>query len=265
MSIQNNNSPVNTDQPILTQLGLSDKEAEIYQIMLRHGKTPASKILPETSLKRTTVYSILEDLVKKGIVEKDESGAVIEFRAKHPYALKEYLESRVSQIKTAESKLDAVLPDFISFYNSAQNRPGVKFYEGKEGIIKIYEELLKQGKNIDSIEDKGEMAAFIPEYSKDYPKKRVKHNIFNRVIAPSDNPINPTNEKEMRETRFIPTSQFPFRMDVKIVGQLVSLITFKKDNPTGVLIDNQELAENFRMMFELIWNFLGAKKEEKIN
>ncbi|NMB48057.1 hypothetical protein GYA13_01250 [Candidatus Kuenenbacteria bacterium] len=256
---QNNNSPVSTEQPVLTQLGLSDKEAEIYQIMLRHGKTPASKILPETTLKRTTVYSILEELVQKGIVEKDESGAIIEFRAKHPYALKEYLESRVIQIKTAESKLDAVLPEFISFYNSAQNRPGVKFYEGKEGIIKIYEELLRQGKNIDSIEDKGELADFIPDYSKSYPQKRVKRNIFNRVIAPSDNPINPTNEQDMRETKFIPTSQFPFRMDVKIAGQLVSLITFKKDNPAGVLIDNQELAENFKLLFEMIWGFLGTK------
>ncbi len=141
--------------------------------------------------------------------------------------------------------------------NLLSDRPGVKFYQGKEGIISIYDALLDQGEPIDSFEDKGEMIKLIPEYAAGYPKQRVKRNIFNRVIAPRDNPINQTDPTLLRETRFVTTDRFPFRMDIKISGRYVSLITFQKENPVGVLIDNKEIAENFRMLFNLVWSSLG--------
>ena len=62
----------------------------------------------------------------------------------------------------------------------------------------------------------------------------------------------------MRETKFLATALFPFRMDIKIAGRLVSLITFKKDSTVGVLIDNQEIADNFQILFELLWRAAGA-------
>ncbi len=79
------------------------------------------------------------------------------------------------------------------------------------------------------------------------------------MIAPSNNPINPTSPQELRETRFVPTAQFPFRMDIKIAGGLVSLITFQKENPVGVLIENKEIGENYKILFDLLWKLLEPK------
>ncbi|NMC51501.1 hypothetical protein GYA54_02090 [Candidatus Kuenenbacteria bacterium] len=247
---------LSSDQPVLTQLGLSDKEAEIYQLMLRHGKIPASKILPETSLKRTTVYSILEDLTKKGIVEKDESGAIIEFRAKHPYALKEYLESRVSQIKTAESKLDAVLPDFISFYNSAQNRPGVKFYEGRSGAEKVLADSLTSRTEILSYVDIESIIKYIPDINKIYAAKREKLSIKKRGIlidTPAARKYLENYHTAVTESKLISAEPFPFQTIMQIYDNKISYLTLSGQAMVGVIISDQHIYNMHRYLFEHLW------------
>lgn len=253
---QNNNIPAHTDQPVLTQLGLSDKEAEIYQLMLRHGKTPASKILPETTLKRTTVYSILEDLAKKGIVEKDESGAIIEFRAKHPYALKEYLESRVSEIKTAESKLDAVLPEFISFYNSAQNRPGVKFYEGLDGIWKILQDTLTSKTEILNLIDTEAVDKYMKDINKKYIKERERKQIKKRLIA-VDSPYareHFKNNDPLTGVKLINLEIIPFETSLQIYDNKVAYITLNDNLLTGMIINDQKIYATNKAIFDFLWS-----------
>lgn len=253
---QNNNVPANTDQPVLTQLGLSDKEAEIYQLMLRHGKTPASKILPETTLKRTTVYSILEDLAKKGIVEKDESGAIIEFRAKHPYALKEYLESRVSEIKTAESKLDAVLPEFISFYNSAQNRPGIKFYEGLEGIWKILQDTLTSKTEILNLIDTEAVDKYMKDINKKYVKERERKQIKKRLIA-VDSPYareHFNNNDPLTGVKLVDLEIVPFETSLQIYDNKVAYITLNDNLLTGMIISDPKIYTTNKAIFDFLWS-----------
>lgn len=241
-------------QQSLIQAGLSEEQALIYEYLVKNGPQTAGKISTSTPLKRGLVYKILDNLVNSGLaIKHDSPGKVAIFEPAHPLKLKELAEKKEADAKNAQEALKGVLEKMTIDYNLISGRPGVKFYEGIDGITNIYDSLLEQGKPIDSFEDKGEMIALIPEYAKAYPKRRVKLGITNRVIAPSDNPINQTDESLMRETRFIPTKDFPFRMDVKIAGRLVSLITFQKENPVGVLIDNQEIAENFRILFEMVW------------
>lgn len=248
-------------QQALTLAGLTQDQAVIYEFLLKNGKLTARKISQNTPYKRSLVYKYLEDLVKKGLVMRhDEIGKVSVFEPVHPLKLKDFAEKQEEQAKNAQQALDAVLGQMTSDFNLISGRPGVRFFEGKNGIIKIYEEMLAHGQNIESIEDKGEMAAFIPDYVKEFIKKRIKKGLRNRVIAPSDNPINVSSESELREVRSIATSKFPFKMDVKIAGRLVSFITFQKENPVGVLVDSQEIADNFRLLFETLWECLATTK-----
>ena len=249
----------------LEQIGLSPNQAIIYETLVKNGTLTASKVSQKTPLKRGLVYKTLDELVDLNIVEKKEDpGKVAVFKSNHPFKLKDLTENRAQKAGDAIKILDSLLPSITSDYNLTTGRPGVKFYEGKRGIIKIYEELLVTNERMDSIEDKGEMADFIPEYSNKYPNKRVKNNIFNRVIAPADTPINKNDPEEMRETHFIPTKIFPFRMDIKIIADLVSIITFQQDNPIGILIKNKEVADNYRLLFELIWNLTSTQQKQKI-
>ncbi len=252
-----NQSPTQFSET-LTKLGLTPNEAKIYELLLTVGPSGIKSILFHTGLKRGNAYYHLEGLEKRGLVEKqDLPGKPIAFLAKQPDQLEILLAQQKTALNNAGYELSQNLPKLNSLYQLLATRPGVKFYQGKEGMEQVYEQLLALRKPIDSFEDKGEMAALIPDYAKEFINKRIKYGIFNRVIAPSANPINKTDQKELRETRLVPTAKFPFRMDVKICSDMVSLITFQKQNPVAVLVQNREIAENFKLLFEFVWSLLA--------
>lgn len=252
-----NTTQKTTYQETLMQIGLNGNQAWIYEYLLKNGPQKASKITIHSPFKRQLVYKILDELEAMNLVIKIEpKGKVAVFEPAHPSRLADYISNESDRLSNAKLILDTTLPHLSSEYNFSLGKPGVRFFEGKDGLIELYEELLKQNAPMDSIEDKGEMVATIEEYAKSYPKKRVKRGIFNRVIAPSTTPINETNELEMRSTRLIPVSRLPFRMDIKICGNLVSLASFQKNNPIGILIDNKEISDNFKLLFNFLWSEL---------
>ncbi len=53
---------------IFKNLGFSENETKIYLAALETGLTSAQNIADKAELKRTTVYSVLDALIKKNII-----------------------------------------------------------------------------------------------------------------------------------------------------------------------------------------------------
>ncbi len=247
------------EKDLLNQVGLSDKESEIYQILLKLGKVPASKILPETDLKRTTVYSILDDLLAKDIITKDDTHKITEFRAKHPYALKEFLEAKVSQIKTTESKLDAVLPDFISLYNTAQNRPGVKFYEGVEGAKRVLDDTLTSKTEILTIADVEAADKYIKKINTNYVKARIKKQIPKRFLAIDNEYARNFFTKQgtdMTTIKFCPLKISPYNTGIQIYDNKIAYITMNEKFILSTIIEDKFIYSMHQALFNYIWDTL---------
>lgn len=83
----------------LTRLGLSEKEAKIYYMLLRIGPSPASSLARRVQIKRVTVYSVLESLKEKGLVSarKTEHGKI--FLPHEPENLMIGFNERAAQLR----------------------------------------------------------------------------------------------------------------------------------------------------------------------
>lgn len=247
-------------EPLLTQIGLSEKEAGLYETLLRLGQVSIQVILKATTYKRGDLYNILSGLEEWGLVEEKKQGKKTVYTPAHPSVLETLLAEQQKEIAQNQKQLGAAMPELQSLFGLISGKPGIRYYEGKEGVIRAYEELLELNKSIDSIEDKGDMAAFIPEYFPTFIKKRVARGIVNRVVAPATNQINESSEKEKRETRTVPLEEFPFSMDVKICGNTVLLTTLKEASAVAVRIDHPEIAENFRRIFQFFWKHAARRQ-----
>ncbi|MSU75114.1 MAG: hypothetical protein EXS55_01180 [Candidatus Magasanikbacteria bacterium] len=247
-------------QQTLIDLGLGENEAKLYEILLANPDATIPLLKQKSPFSRTMLYYILENLKGYGLLESKDIGPKTIFNASPPEKLEELFDDQEKELKRQKDQLKNVIGDLRSTYALAHNKPGIKFYEGKEGIIRAYEELLAVGQPIDSIEDKGEMATFIPEYFPKFIKQRVAKNIFNRVVAPSSNAINSTSEKELRETRTIPVEEFPCTMDIKIAGETVLMTTLKEDQAMAIQIHHPVIASNFKLLFKFFWDHT-AKRE----
>jgi len=237
----------------LTELGLSEKEAAMYEALLQKGQALIPDLVKATGFKRGDTYNILAGLEAWGLAEKKEKDGKNYYVPAHPTKLNEAVADQEKEVESTKKALNSAIPDLVSMYNLAINKPGVRFFEGKEGVIQAYETLLDIRQPILSIEDKGNMLEFFPEYVKKYVNKRIDRQIPSRAIAPDTNTVNTPNPTKFLDSRLIPSAEFPFNMDIKICGDLVQLATLKEGQAVAVHLYNPIIAANFKIIFEYMW------------
>ncbi len=256
---------MSTLKDTLVKAGLPEHQAEVYVILASGGEMLVPQILEKTELSRATVYDALPELLVRGLIEYRKEGREAYYKPVHPNKLFDLLEQKKRDTALLEDEMKTTVQTLIGTYSLVQHQPGIRFFEGKDGVTAAYDELLSLGLPIDSIEDKGDMMEFIPEYATSFVKRRSAKKIMNRVVAPSTNEINITSQEEYRETRTIPVDEFPFTMDIKIAGDSVFLVPLKEKNAVAVRIDHPQIAENFRLIFKFFWHHAARRLEADLD
>src|SRR3989338_8111879 len=209
---------------LLIDVGLKPKEADVYLAILALGQGTASKIARKAHVARTTVYEILGTLFDKGLVTLTGKEPKQEYMAESPENLKIYIESELGKIQTdLEDAKSILIPQLKSIHNVG-NRPKVMFYEGREGLEKVYEDTLTSHEPIRAYASVGDMHLGLPGYFPDYYKRRAEKGIAIRAIIP-DNEAGVERKsfdnKEMRETALVPRKLFLSSPEINIYDDKV--------------------------------------------
>jgi len=240
----------------LTQFGLNDKQAIVYLALLELGASSAINLAKKTGILRTTVYDVLIELEKKGLLSQTKKGKKRLFLAEEPENLENILEEK-------REKLASLMPALKGLLNTSGTKPVIRYYEGLEGIKEVYRDTLKY---------KGELVAFVTEniisklgqdFADEYKSKRVKSQITVRVIGPDTEEIKEykkTDQKDLKETRLVSREKFPFSIEINIYGNKIAFMSFSES--LGLIVESNEIAKNMKFMFELAWK--GAGKEIEI-
>lgn len=109
----------------LQQYGLSEKEAKVYLTTLQLGSAPGSSIARNAKENRATVYTILKELQKRGIVNELKKGNMNYFSVISPDLLLRELEDKYNTFKEK-------IPEFLALAEKFGNKPRVQFFEGIE-------------------------------------------------------------------------------------------------------------------------------------
>ncbi len=249
-------------EDILSQIGLSDEEVEIYQTLLKLGRVPASIVIEETSLKRGSVYNYLNDLEKKGLVKRVEGDKKLEFEPQSPDNLKSLIKDEKRRVDEVEKNLDNVLPSLKSKFNLTVEKPTIRHFEGIDGVKEVYKDTLETAKDLDepikvivSDYDSKEFDEYLRRY---YVPKRAKRGIKSKVISPTK----PTKEKLeedkklLKERRYISREEFAVPTEIDIYNDKVALISFK-EKLIGVIIENKDYAQTMNKIFDQMWEKLS--------
>ncbi len=247
----------------LIQAGLNPEQAAVYEVLLKTGPSPARKIAQNTPYKRTLVYKILEDLQKQGLVTRhDEVGKVSVFEPAHPLKLKELAEKKEEQARSAQTALEGILGQLTSDYNLISGRPGVKFYEGSEGVMRMHREILQENKEIRAyVVINKEWDQPLKTFWDWYYKERLRRGIKVRSITVDDEEgkkYQAADQKYLRETRLVPKDKFPFEIEKNIFGNKVAYLSLKPGQQVAILVDNDAIAKTERSIFELAWERAGG-------
>src|SRR3989344_4183249 len=170
----------------LKHLGLSENEAKIYMAMLELGPSVVVEIARKAQINRPTTYVQIESLKKKGLVSTQAKGKKQLFIAESPDKLELLIEGELKAVENKKNELNNFLPELLNLFNTSDQRPHVKFFEGKEGILALQKEFLKtDGAPIYGITSLDNVFELFPESENSYTKKRVHKKIPSKIIYTS--------------------------------------------------------------------------------
>jgi sugar-specific transcriptional regulator TrmB len=244
---------------ILSQVGLNDKEAKIYLLLLEYDSVLASTISRKSGIKRTTVYMVLESLKKKGYVTVFEKSKTLYFKALDPDLILEDFDAKYRQIKQT-------IPELKKLSKIFKARPNVQYFEGPTGLIRMMDDTLTASNNELLVWSSVDLAwsGPIADYFPEYINRRIEKGIWVKGIfieTDISKQYKDLQEENLREICYLPGDKFPFENEINIYDNKLNIISFKDE--IGVIIENEEIANTQKTIFNLAWEYAKLLEELK--
>ncbi len=246
---------------VFIELGLSDNQAIIYEYLLKNGAQTAGNIIKNTPLKRGLVYNILDELCENKLITKkiNKNNKVAVFSPEHPEKLREYLENKEKALGKAKNTLESNLSSIISDFNLVSNKPGVRFFEGDEGIKKIAEDMLKSKTPIYTYMDMNSVSKFIHDIDKYFEKEKIKKGLKQKILV-IDSKIAHKETKspndKITEVKYIKMK--PFKSITEIYDNKIVFISLSEDQKSkvSIIIEDKQIYEMQKSLFESYWDMV---------
>ncbi|MBT3464130.1 hypothetical protein HOD20_03450 [archaeon] len=236
---------------LLKDIGLTQREAEVYIALLKMGKSSVLDISKNVKIHRTNIYDNLENLIEMGlakfIVENDKKY----YSITHPNMILEVLNERKLRFKD-------ILPGMISEYSKEKSKTEASILRGKDGLKSIFEDYLRVKETIYMYGVPLLAPDLIKYYLPGYHKRRIKKKITNKVIFNynAKNRMKFINSLNYSKGKYLP-KEFDSPASTTIYGQNISIILWTED-PLIVSVKNKQIAESYKSFFDFLWKI--AKK-----
>lgn len=245
----------------LEDAGLSDKEANIYLHLIQVEQASIMDLAQKTKIKRPTVYTIINSLAKKGLVSEIEENKKVRYVAEPPERLKTYLERKELSLSELKGRfVEDVIPQIKSLQREAGERPVVKFFSGKEGVIAINEDVYDgspDGSPIYILYSKDLLNEVFKDIESDkYKTRRKKENVKARVLYNWSNGETPSDN--LADRIKIDEKKYPLSADISIYKDKVRISILGK-KLSAIYIESKDLAETLKSLFNLAFDNLKNK------
>jgi sugar-specific transcriptional regulator TrmB len=238
-------------EEILGSLGLRKDEIRLYLTLLEVPPATVSELARETGIHRPLIYRALPSLQEKGLISIVIKGKQKRYTAESP--------TRVEKLfRKLEQSFSVLLPALETSYTNREDRPVMKYYEGREGIRRVFDDLLdtlKKGEvfyRYSSRRATEDGEKYLP---RNYRERRDQKQLERFVI---------TNEATSREKRkrleralkVIPGKYGSFEYDVTqiIYGSKVAFIDYGSE--TASIIENPQMAAFQKHLFRVFFDSL---------
>jgi len=226
----------------LKNLGLNKKEAKVYVSLLQLGEASAYAIANLSTLKKSTTYVILEDLMDKGIVNKIPRVKIMQYTAIPPSEL-----FAMAQAKLLNAQ-EETLAELKALSSQDENKIKTSYYKGIDELKIMYQKQLKG-------DDSKKYFGFygnnknVPE---DFKNLIKKHNIKlkNRGVI-KDGIVNNKKIDNIFSSQFNFKENKNYNSSISIEVSDNKTYIFSAENLEGTVIDSSELANALRQIFEM--------------
>lgn len=226
---------------VLIEMGLGEKEVQIYLALVKLGNSSVDGIKKETKIERTNIYKILERLEDKNFVSSLYENKIKKFSPISP-------EKLLHNLKNTEEKLKDIIPKL----NSLSRKPkeelsNIFVYRGKDGFRKLGEEILSNEKEYLVLGEQGRLEEIFPIYSHQFMKKLEINKIKEKVLVEYGKKVVSSKNTMMK----VAPKGIKFPSTTVILEKSVVLVIWSE--LVAILIESKEVASSYRSQFESLW------------
>lgn len=231
----------------LQELGLTKPEIKVYSTLLELDESKTGVLCSITKISSSRIYSILDSLIKKGLVSYKISNKIKIFMPSSPEILETILKEKEKKILLIVKKLKEKQTKTSEFqYKTFNNIRGIKsmFYEinsvmNKNMVIDHYTSA------------KGSFERLIDLFSEHHALK-FKRKIKSRLLLSREyKDLGKKRKNEFTEVRY---NNLKNLAEWGLIGDKMLYISYiKGDEPKGILIEDSVIVKTFRDVFDKIW------------
>lgn len=241
----------------LFSLGLDLKEIKFFETSFKMGPSTINEVAKNSRLQRSTAYLIADELIKKGFLLEDLKGYKKKIIAQSPLKLLRMLSAKQRLLRRQELEMEEVLPALEAQYQASEIRPKVKVFEGRGGLLQIWDDVLST---------KGEILCWTNQETENlklgllnerFINQRIKRGINIRVFAvnnPGGLKLMEKDPQSLRKTIILPEETF-FATETYIYDNKIAILDYTKDI-IGTIIESLPISASQRAVFELTWSQL---------
>lgn len=245
-------------EQILRLFNLRPLEQEAFRICFESGATGATALAQKAGVSRTSIYDILDSLVKNGLIVESQKNGVKFFSAQKPEMIEILIEEKQKELAAAGN---AVLELKKEFYAKRINaKPRMQIFEGQESLRQMMKDMLLY-RDVTAyvfwpVEKVIELLG--SDFYREFHKRRAERNIQIKVIWPQSQAGAKKmhdflrNDLELKREIRVAPKNIDFSFGYAIYADTVRFISSQKEN-YGFLIESREMAEMMRRQFEIIW------------
>ena len=238
----------------LSMLGLNKNESAAYLAILELGPSSVLKIAQKSGINRSMLYSILDNLVTKGIIYKSIRGKKVRFVTRDPEALSSLLNDKMQQ-------LEKLLPGLKELAKKGDFKPAISFHEGIEGIKQAYleaahskEKRLYAFVGVESLLSKTKILEEF--WDKQFKIERRKRNVIGKLLVPNNKAGRVFQKKDnqsFRESRLVDAEQYNFPSEVLMYDDTTIFISYTQYEEFAVSIKSPAIADTLKMTWRFMW------------
>ncbi len=242
----------------LQELGLEEKEAELYLACLKVSLTTPTQLARRTGLKRATIYFHIEKLEAKGLVAFEVRGARKYITALPPkQGLKKYISAKKEQMLRSEEIIKDLVAELEKLPEEGVSNSRVFHYEGEDGIRFALDKILSLKQDLYWLGSIETLLGTVGE--------RQLHNLFTlKRLAQETTAYAITDRRILkypqfsqmigntRAMRFL-DGDFTVPTVLGFAGDTIFLLSRQKSKIQVVIIENELMCQAVKFLFSSLW------------
>lgn len=242
----------------LNDYGLTPPETRIYLTLLEIGSSTVLELSKKTKLNRTTTHIYIDKLKDKGLITELQVGNRRKIIPEPPEKLKLVIENEKVELRRKEEGIESLINKIYDTITNAKSSSdsSVKYYEGINSISALYDEIL-QASEIRTYANASEILDIFPDNTVKFIEAVKKgHILWDLMVeTPQAHEFMINCNYPNYFHKYFPKSLKINSMDYLIYGDSIAIIQ-SRPKLFGIVIKNKYLAENARLMYDLLWGLL---------